>query len=113
MNIAILKGRLGSDPDLRYTAKGTAVAKFSLATDERWGDREETEWHYLVVWGKLAEICSKYLFKGQEAVFVGRTRTESWEKDGVKHQRKVVVVDKMYFCGSTKARQAPEDDFPF
>ena len=77
INKVILVGRLGRDPELRYTPSGTAVANFSLATDERWSSNGEsqsrTEWHNIVVWSKLAEICNQYLTKGTPRIYRGAT----------------------------------------
>jgi single-strand DNA-binding protein len=87
VNKAILLGRLGADPELRYTPSGQAVANFNLATNERvqrdgtWEDR--TEWHRVVVWGKLAERCNQYLKKGNQVYLEGRIQTRKWQdRDG-------------------------------
>ena len=77
VNKVILVGNLGKDPELRYTASGTAVANFSLATTEKYKDRdgnsqEKTEWHNIVVWRQLAEICGKYLTKGKQILYRGQ-----------------------------------------
>jgi single-strand DNA-binding protein len=100
MNIVHLCGRLGSDPELRYTAGGTAVCKVSLATTTKYKGTETTEWHRLIVWGKLAEVVSQYLKKGQQAIFHGRLTYNKWEKDGVKHTTPEIVVESMEFVGN-------------
>ena len=88
LNKVMLIGHLGSDPELRYTQGGQPVANFNLATNERWADKsgqmqERTEWHKIVVWGKIAETCEKYLKKGRQAYIEGRIQTRDWEdKDG-------------------------------
>jgi len=92
VNKVILVGRLGRDPELRYTQGGQAVANFSLATNESWtnrdGERQErTEWHRIVVWGKLAEFCGEYLSKGRQVYVEGRLQTREWEdKEGSKRR---------------------------
>jgi single-strand DNA-binding protein len=117
MNVIHLCGRLGKDPELKYTAGGTPVCKFSLATTNKYKDKETVEWHNLVVWGKLAEVCSKWLSKGQQAIFHGRLTYNLWEKNGVKHKDAEVLVEKMEFVGSPgEKKQEPEDpgmDLPF
>ena len=90
VNKVILLGRLGQDPELKYTPGGSAVCNFSIATTEAWTDKqgqkqEKTEWHRVVVWGKLAELCNQYLAKGRQAFLEGRLQTRSWDdKDGHK-----------------------------
>ena len=88
VNKVILIGNLGSDPELRYTGSGTAVCNFSLATSESYKDRdgnqvENTEWHRIVAWARLAEICGEYLKKGRQVYIEGQLQTRQWEdKDG-------------------------------
>ena len=90
LNKAMIIGRLGKDPEVRYTQSNTAVATLSVATTERFKDRngelqERTEWHRIVAWGRLAEICQEYLKKGSLAYFEGPIQTNEWEdKDGRK-----------------------------
>lgn len=90
LNKAMIIGRLGADPELRYTQNNTAVANMSVATSERYKDsngelQETTEWHRVVVWGRIAEICHQYLKKGSLAYFEGPIQTRSWEdKEGHK-----------------------------
>ncbi len=104
INKVILIGRLGRDPELRYTPSGAAVANFSLATDERWSSNGETqsrtEWHNIVVWSKLAEICNQYLTKGRLVFIEGRLQTRDWEdKDGNKRRTTEVVASEMKMLG--------------
>ena len=105
VNKVILVGRLGKDPDLRYTASGTAVANFTLATSERYKDRngesqERTEWHNIVVWRNLAEICGKYLKKGKQIYIEGKIQTRSYDdRDGNKRYITEIVVDQMQMLG--------------
>lgn len=90
LNKAMIIGHLGADPEMRYTQNNTAVANLSVATTERYKDRngesqESTEWHRIVVWGRLAEICQQYLRKGSLAYFEGKIETSQWEdKEGQK-----------------------------
>jgi single-strand DNA-binding protein len=102
LNKAILIGNLGKDPELSYTASGVAVAKFSIATNERWKDQdgnlqERTEWHNIVVWRKLAEICGQYLKKGSKVYLEGKLQTRSWDdkNTGVKRYTTEIVADDM------------------
>lgn len=88
INKAILIGNLGKDPEVRYTQSGTAFSSFSIATSERWKDKdgqmkEQTEWHNIVAWDKLAEICGEYLRKGSRVYIEGKIQTRKWQdKDG-------------------------------
>ncbi|MGA9885360.1 MAG: single-stranded DNA-binding protein [Candidatus Acidiferrales bacterium] len=102
VNKAILVGRLGRDPETRYTSGGQAVANFTLATDETFKDRsgerqKRTEWHRVVLWGKLAEICQQYLKKGMLVYIEGRIQTRQWEdkRDGQKRQTTEIVGNVM------------------
>lgn len=107
VNKAILIGRLGSDPELKYTPGGQAVANFSLATNERWtgkdGEKQEkTTWHNIVAWGKLAELAKEYLHKGRQVYIEGRIDNRSYDKkDGSgKAYFSEVVVQNIQFLGS-------------
>ncbi len=106
INKVILIGRLGQDPELKYTAAGTAVTNFSVATNESWMDKsgqrqERTEWHRIVVWGKLAELCQQYLNKGRQAFIEGSLRTRSWEdQSGQKRYTTEVVARNIQFLGA-------------
>lgn len=101
LNKVILIGNLTRDPELRYTPQGTAVATIGLATNRQWktesGDtRDEAEYHRLVVWDKLAEICAQFLKKGRKAYFEGRLQTRKWAgQDGVEKQTTEIVVTDM------------------
>jgi len=101
MNKAILIGNLGRDPEMRYTANGLAVANFTLATTERVKDEDRTEWHRIVAFGKLAEICGEYLVKGKQVCIEGRIQTRSWEdKEGNKRYTTEIVANNMLMLGS-------------
>jgi single-strand DNA-binding protein len=99
LNKVMLIGRLGKDPELKYTEKGTAYCNFSIATDESYKDEngnkvDRTEWHNIVTWRKLAEICQQYLKKGSKIYCEGKLQTDSYEKDGVKrYSTKIVMTD--------------------
>ncbi len=98
VNKTILVGRLGRDPETRFTAGGTAVANFSMATDETFKDKQgqrqkRTEWHKIIVWGKQAEIAQKYLKKGALIFVEGRIQSREWEKDGEKHRSFEIVAN--------------------
>lgn len=105
VNKVILVGNLGRDPEVRYTKSGQAVASFSLATSEKWtgkdGNKEEkTEWHRIVAWGKLGEICGEYLSKGKQVYIEGRLQTREWEdNDGNKKQTTEIVANNMTMLG--------------
>ncbi len=106
VNKVILVGRLGADPEVRYTSNGTAVATFRMATSESWtnkdGQREErTEWPKIVAWSKLAEICGEYLSKGKQVYIEGRLQTREWEdRDGVKRWTTEITAQNMQMLGS-------------
>lgn len=106
VNKAILVGNLGKDPELRYTPSGTAVATFPIATTERFKDREgnrqeRTEWHNIVAWRQLAEICGKYLHKGKQVYIEGKIQTRSYDdRDGNKRYITEIVADQMQMLGS-------------
>ena len=109
VNKVILLGRLGQDPELKYTPGGAAVCNFSMATTESWTDKqgqkqEKTEWHRIVVWGKLAELCNQYLAKGRQAFVEGRLQTRSWDdKDGTKRYTTETMATTVQFIGGATA----------
>ena len=140
VNKVILIGNLGSDPELRYTPSGAAVANFSVATNETWvdnnGERQErTEWHRVVAWTRLAEICGEYLKKGSKIYIEGRLQTRSWEgQDGTKRYTTEIVARDLQMLDTrgapveepyaeeqyeeplmppTAGQQEEEDDLPF
>jgi single-strand DNA-binding protein len=106
INKVILVGRLGRDPELKYTASGTPFCRFSMATDESWSDKgtgektERTEWHNIVVWNKLAEICNNYLTKGRMVYIEGSLQTREWDdKEGVKRKTTEIRCNDMVMLG--------------
>ena len=118
VNKAILIGNLGADPELRYTASGTAVAGFNMATTERYKDKngelqERTEWHSIVCWGRLGELANEYLKKGRSVYIEGRIQTRNYEdKDGIKRYRTEIVALQMQFLGGrggTEQQSAPSE----
>jgi single-strand DNA-binding protein len=134
LNKVMLIGNLGKDPELSYTASGIAVAKFSIATNERWKDnegnfQERTEWHNIVAWRKLAEICGQYLKKGSKVYLEGKLQTRSWDdkNSGAKRYTTEVIADDMIMLdgksasvepsgepmSTTETPVAEKDDLPF
>jgi len=135
VNKVILLGNLGSDPEVRYTPSGKAVANFSLATSEKYtnkdGEKEEkTEWHRIVAWARLGEICGEYLSKGSQVYIEGRLQTRTWEdRDGNKRYTTEIVAQTMQMLGGSKKGgeatsieeshpseepvSIPDDDIPF
>ena len=109
VNKVILVGRLGTDPEVKTVSGGNTVARLSVATSENWTDREgqkqeRTEWHRIVVWGKLAELCGKYLAKGRQVYLEGRLQTRSWEdQQGQKKYTTEVVASTIQFLGGNGA----------
>ena len=97
INKVILIGRLGKDPELKYTAGGTPFCRFSMATDDVWNDKasgerqEKTEWHNIVAWDRLAEICNQYLTKGRLVYIEGSLQTREWD-DQEGNKRKITEV---------------------
>ena len=114
VNKAILIGNLGKDPELRYTPGGQAVATFSLATSERYKDKdgnmqERTDWHNIVVWGRTAENAKQYLTKGRSVYVEGRIQTRSYDdKDGNKKWFTEVVAQRLQFLGGPREGQGGE-----
>ena len=135
INKVILVGRLGKDPEVKYFTSGDAVCNFSIATSESWKDKntgekkEKTEWHRIVAFRKLAEICGQYLSKGSQIYLEGKLQTRSYEQGGSTRYVTEIVADQVQFLGGgnvtpfpgkkqgtwdgSKAAQIPEDDIPF
>ncbi len=119
INKVILIGRLGADPEVKTVSGGQTVARLSVATSENWTDREgkkqeRTEWHRIVVWGKLAELCGKYLSKGRQVYVEGRLQTRSWEdQQGQKRYSTETVANTVQFLGggAANASASQNDDF--
>jgi len=106
VNKVILIGRLGADPEVRYTPSGTPVANFRIATSESWNDKqgqkqERTEWHRIVAWNKLAELCGEYLSKGRQVYVEGKLQTRQWDdRDGNKRYTTEIQAREITFLGS-------------
>ncbi len=112
VNKALLIGHLGRDPEMRYTPSGLAVANFTMATSENWTNKDgtkesRTEWHRIVAFGRLAEICGEYLSKGRQVYIEGRIQTREWEdKDGNKRYTTEIVAREMQMLGSKDSEGA-------
>jgi single-strand DNA-binding protein len=127
LNKVMLIGRLGRDPEMRYTPSGRPVTTFSLATSRTWNTSEgerrtETEWFNVVAWGSLAEICKQFLIKGQQVYVEGRLQTRHWEDtEGNKHSVTEIVANEMIMLGERREANntgtdygvEEEDEFPF
>ena len=115
VNKVILVGNLGRDPEIRHAPSGAAVATFTIATNEvrnnKEGQREErTEWHRIVAFGKLAEICGQYLIKGKQVYLEGRLQTRSWEdRDGNKRTTTEIIASTMVMLG--RSGETPTGEF--
>ena len=126
LNKVMIIGRLGRDPEMRYTPSGRPVTTFSVATSRQWttseGERRiETEWFSVVAWGNLAEICKQYLSKGQMAYVEGRLQTRHWDdNEGVKHTSVEIVASEMIMLSERRDSDDPtgadvpdDEEFPF
>jgi len=128
LNQAQIIGHLGKDPEIRYLPSGEAVANFSIATTEKWKDKqsgdykEHTEWHSISTFGRLAEIVGEYLHKGSLVYVSGKIKTRKYQKDGQDHYATSIQCQELKMLGGTqsnKQRQeseqqpVPEDDIPF
>lgn len=126
LNKVMIIGRLGRDPEMRYTPSGRPVTTYSVKTSRTWntadGERHtEIEWFNVVAWGSLAEICKQYLTKGQQVYVEGRLQTRHWEDaEGNKHSSTEIVANEMIMLGdrregslSVEDEAAEEEDFPF
>jgi single-strand DNA-binding protein len=115
LNKVVLIGRLGRNPEIRYSQQGLAVVNFSIATSEQWtdkntGDRQEkTEWHNIVVFGKQAETCEEYLSKGSQIFIEGRLQTRNYEKEGQTHYRTEIVVSNFQFLDERPENQEEKE----
>lgn len=115
LNKAQLIGYVGKDPEVRYLADGKAVTTFSVATTESWKDstgnkKERTDWHSIVIYGKLAEIAGEYLKKGSLVYLEGRLQTRSWEKDGETKYTTEIVAESMKMLPNGKGPQVHEQE---
>ena len=118
VNRAILVGRLGKDPETKFLDDGKTVTNFSVATDEQWTDKQgqkqkRVEWHRIVCWEKLAEICGKYLAKGRQVYVEGKIQTRKWtDKDGAEKYSTEIVAQQVVFLGDKPAADGPPTEQP-
>jgi single-strand DNA-binding protein len=110
LNKVMVIGHLGQDPEIRYTPAGMPVVNLSVATDEVYRDKEgkrqeRTEWHRVVVIGKMALTCREYLMKGRQIFVEGRLRTREWETNGATGRRTEIVANRVQFLGAPPAEQ--------
>jgi single-strand DNA-binding protein len=120
VNKTILIGNLGQKPELKYTPSGKAVCNFSIATNEKWTDKndvkqERVEWHRIVVWGKTAENCAQFLDKGRACYIEGRLQTRSWEdkkRPGEKRYTTEIVATSVVFLGGGQKGERAGDGAP-
>ncbi len=111
VNKVIIVGRLGADPEVKTVSSGQTVCRMNIATSENWTDREgqkqeRTEWHRVVVWSRMAEVCGQHLSKGRQVYVEGRLQTRSWEDDqGQKKYTTEVVANTVKFLGSADRSQ--------
>ena len=116
LNKVMIIGRLGRDPEMRYTPTGRPVTTYSVMTTRNWnssdGERhKETEWFNIVAWGSLAEICNKYLIKGQQVYIEGRLQTRYWEDNtGNKHSSTEIVANEMIILSDRREGAFPEEE---
>ena len=114
LNKVILIGNTGRDPDIRQTSKGNTISTFTLATNTTWIDREgvrseKTEWHNIVAWNRLAEICHQIIKKGDQVYIEGRLRTRSWNNDTGELYQKTEVITEQMIKLSRRTREVVED----
>ncbi|MDA8405954.1 MAG: single-stranded DNA-binding protein [Deltaproteobacteria bacterium] len=116
LNKVLLLGNVGKDPEVRYTASGRAVATFSIATSQRWKDQEgkdqeKTEWHRIVAWGRLGEICGEFLSKGKQVYVEGRIQSREWEdQDGNKRLTVEIVANDIILLGNVGTSSRSQDE---
>lgn len=111
INKVIIVGRLGQDPEMKAVGQGATVTRLNVATSENWTDKsgnkqERTEWHRITVWGKLAELCGKYLAKGRQVYVEGKLQTRSWEDNGQKKYATEIVASTVQFLGGGASTNA-------
>lgn len=113
INKVILIGNVGRDPEVKYTQSGTAVCNFSLATTERYNEEDHTEWHNIVAWKRLAEICGEYLTKGSKVYIEGKLTTRKWQdKDGDDKFTTEIVAREMKMLSPRQSQHELRDELP-
>lgn len=115
INKVIILGRLGQDPEVKKFDDEGSMTKFSVATSKKWkakdgSEKEDTQWHNISCFGKLAEIASKYLSKGRQVYIEGELRTRSWEKDGERRYATEIVCERIEFIGDNKVTKSDSSD---
>lgn len=110
LNKVILIGRLGADPDTRFTQSGKVVTKFRMATDAGWGEKKSTDWHTVVTFDKVAEKCAKYLRKGRMVYVLGRITYRKWEREegGAQWYTDIIASDVHFIAGQEERVQVPQ-----
>ena len=103
VNKAIILGNLGRDPETRYSKDGKPITNFSVATSQKRGDQEYTEWHNVVCFGRVAEVAAEYLRKGSKVYVEGMLKTSNWEKDGQKHYRTEIMANQLQMLGEVSS----------
>ena len=117
LNKVMLLGYLGKDPEVRYTASGKAMATFSLATSFQWrdqdgNDQERTEWHRVVAWGRLGEVCGEYLSRGKQVFIEGRIQSRDWEdQEGNKRTTVEIIATDMILLGGAAGQNRESRDY--
>ena len=117
LNKAIIVGNLGQDPEKKVAENGTVITTFSVATTEKWKDKnsgettEQTEWHRIVTFRRLAEICAEYLRKGSRVYIEGKLQTRSWEQDGIKKYSTEILAKEMKMLGSKPTEYSHDANF--
>lgn len=115
VNKVIIVGRLGADPEVKTISSGQNVATLNVATSDQWTDKggqkqERTEWHRVVAWGRLADLCGKYLSKGRQVYLEGRLQTRSWEdQQGSKRYTTEIVASTVQFLGGASGERSTND----
>ena len=122
INKALIIGYLGANPETKYAASGQQLCRFTVATSDKYTDKngqqqEQTEWHRIVVWGKLAEICDKYLVKGSQVYVEGSIRNRKWDDNGITKYSTEINAREIKFLSRGQGDNGPEpgeiDDLPF
>jgi single-strand DNA-binding protein len=117
MNKVILMGRVGKDPELKYTQTGGAVCLLSVATNEKYtakdgSSKEKTDWHRVVTFNRSAENCAKYVVKGSQVLVEGKITTRTYEKDGHKFYLTEILAMNVTFIGKPAEQKQPQEDYP-
>lgn len=118
VNKAIIMGRLGKTPEAKHTSSGTLVCEFSVATSERFVNKngqkqEKTEWHNIVGWGKTAEVLSRCFVKGNQIYIEGKIQTQTWEKNGEKKYKTVIIVQEFQFVDGKNSSSGVDQSASF